>query len=449
MRAIRFPIAGLMLAVLVVALGLAALRNATEIWAGATFLLTCAVLTLAIVGVVCRDRSERPWWIGFALFGWGYLALAFWSSHELPTTALLNWLEARLNPEPSVGGGMRSVVLAGGFGGNFGPPRAQPFERIGHCLWALLAALIGGVVSTLLFGGRRKRDEQRDTPAPFAAQTPRRRWFWAAFLGLSGCALIVYLLLLSSLGSRSAPDFWVGATFFSTCGLLGTMVLAAAAGQGKGRQVWLGAALFGVGYMILAFGRSHDSETWPSLPTDHLLQDIRPWFPPFVSGFPTSATGVASTNARILETLEQPVPMPFNEEIPLEDVVKHIKAATRLPGGQSIQIYVDPIGLSEAEKTMASTIRNIDLQGVPLKTSLRLLLDQLDLFYSIRGGLLLITSKESGVTPVYQDPFLIVGHCLLALLAAAFGAIVAPLVPGKRREPASQISDRPVAPTAT
>jgi hypothetical protein len=39
MRTIRFPIAGLMLAVLVVALGLAALRNASEVWAGVMFRL--------------------------------------------------------------------------------------------------------------------------------------------------------------------------------------------------------------------------------------------------------------------------------------------------------------------------------------------------------------------------------------------------------------------------
>ena len=63
----------------------------------------------------------------------------------------------------------------------------------------------------------------------------------------------------------------------------------------------------------------------------------------------------------------------------------------------------------------------IDLEGVALKTSLRLCLAQLDLTYSIRDGLLLITSEESAVTPIYQDPFLIVGHCLLALLAAGFG----------------------------
>ena len=60
MRTIRFPIAGLMWAVVVAALGLAALRNASEIWAGATFLATCGVLCLAIVGIVCRtDESAR------------------------------------------------------------------------------------------------------------------------------------------------------------------------------------------------------------------------------------------------------------------------------------------------------------------------------------------------------------------------------------------------------
>ena len=40
MRKIRFPIAGLMIAVLIIALGLAALRNSSESWAGALFLLT-------------------------------------------------------------------------------------------------------------------------------------------------------------------------------------------------------------------------------------------------------------------------------------------------------------------------------------------------------------------------------------------------------------------------
>ena len=104
-RAVRFPIAGLMSAVVVVPLGLAALRNASETWAGATFLSTCAVLCLAIVGVVCRGESERAWWLGFALFGWGYLILAFWSSLELPTMALLDALGSRSAWRPNSAAG--------------------------------------------------------------------------------------------------------------------------------------------------------------------------------------------------------------------------------------------------------------------------------------------------------------------------------------------------------
>ena len=119
--------------------------------------------------------------------------------------------------------------------------------------------------------------------------------------------------------------------------------------------------------------------------------------------------------------------MRFIEDTPLEDVLKYLATATRAPYGKDIPIYLDPLGLQEAEKSLTSTVRNLEFDGVPLKTSLRLCLDQLDLSYRIRDGLLLITSKESAVVPVYQDPFLIVGHCVLALLAAGFGGAVAPL----------------------
>jgi hypothetical protein len=79
MRFMRFSIAGLMGAVLIVALGLAALRSASATWSSATFLATCGLLCLAVVGAVCGGDAERTWWLGFALFGWGYVALAFWS----------------------------------------------------------------------------------------------------------------------------------------------------------------------------------------------------------------------------------------------------------------------------------------------------------------------------------------------------------------------------------
>ncbi len=433
MRTFRFPIAGLMWAVVVAALGLAALRNASEIWAGATVLATCGILCLAIVGVVCRTDESRAWWLGFALFGWGYLALAFWSPQSLPTTALLHVLEARIGATQPVNGGLKSVMLAGGFAGPAGGGPDEHFLQIGHCLLALLAALLGGVSSSLLFGGRRERDENCAARPEAPAQTRPRWWHWpAAILGLPAFVLVV---VLGAFPARSSPGIWAGATFFATCGLLGIVVLGAVGGQGKRRQIWLGAALFGVGYMTLALDRSSVWE--PSLlglPTDHLLASLRRWFPPIVGDYSSSSAAVDAMNARVLEALERPVSIHFTDEAPLKDVVKLIKSATRGPDSKDIPIYVDPIGLMEADKTMTSAVRGIDLEGVPLKTALEICLEQLDLRYEVRDGLLRITSAESELHPFYHDSFMIVGHCLLALLAAGLGAIVAPLVPGKHRE---------------
>jgi hypothetical protein len=427
-RTVRFPIAGLMGAVLVVAIGLAALRNASETWAGVTFLLTCGVLGLAVVGVVCRNGQDRAWWLGFALFGWGYLVLAFRSTLELPTMALLDALGARLGVTTvRFGGGM-----GGGMGGGFGGVPDQSIQHIAHCLWALLLSLLGSVVAGAIFGAHNERGENPDAPrTPLAAHSRPRCWLWAAMIAVAGS---VSVAILASLGSSSSSLFWAGATFFATCGLLGMALLGAVGSRGRRRQVWFGAALFGIGYMTMAFGRSLDRETWPTLPTDELLYVARHWFPPVVGGFHPFSTGVAAANARIWVALEQPVPIPFPEDTPLEDVLKYIQITAHGPDGKGIPIYVDPMGLQEAEKTLTSTVR-IDLEGVALKTTLRLCLDQLDLSYSIRDGLLLITSQGREATPVYQDPFLIVGHCLLALLAAGFGGLVAPLLAASRAEP--------------
>jgi Domain of unknown function (DUF4139) len=98
---------------------------------------------------------------------------------------------------------------------------------------------------------------------------------------------------------------------------------------------------------------------------------------------------------RILEKLNESVAMSFNEDTPLEDVLKYIKQATSSSNYSGIPIYVDPIGLQEAEKSMRSTVRNINLEGVALKVSLKLLLNQLDLAYKVKDGLLTITSNES------------------------------------------------------
>jgi hypothetical protein len=90
--------------------------------------------------------------------------------------------------------------------------------------------------------------------------------------------------------------------------------------------------------------------------------------------------------------------MSFANDTPLEDVLKYIKSATQGPNDNGIPIYVDPVGLQEAEKTMTSPI-TLDLEGVPLKTTLRLLLKQIGMTYTVKDGMLTITAESSEDQP--------------------------------------------------
>jgi hypothetical protein len=97
---------------------------------------------------------------------------------------------------------------------------------------------------------------------------------------------------------------------------------------------------------------------------------------------------------QVLKKLEEPISMSFVNETPLEDVLKYIKQATTSKTYAGIPIYLDPAGLQELDKTKTSTVIDIDLEGIPLKTTLRIMLRQLGLAYCVRDGVLIISSPE-------------------------------------------------------
>jgi hypothetical protein len=428
-RRARLSIAGLMGIVLVASLGLTALRSGTEVWAGATLLVTFAVLALAVVGVVCRSGSERSWWLGFALFGWGYLGLVFlWpqTSPVLPTSALLKLVRPSLVPIGMGGGG-------GGFGGGFGGMGLyivyDAYSQAGQSLFSLVIAAVGGVLAVLLIGGQVAPSGSVAGPTA-EARAPRHRW--RRFAIAVPAAVAVVLVVLA--GLRWVPGPLSAATLYATWGLLGLAAVGAVCRPGRSRAAWLGAALFGIGYMVLVFNRNPESAGWPRAGTDQLLHALRPTW--YVGEFP--ATTVIAANAWTREALERPISMHLPNETPLEDALKAIQNATRGPDGHSISIYVDPIGLQEAEKTMQSPV-TINLESVAARTALGLILKQVDLRSSIRDGVLTITSDNiTHPLPdwVDADPYLTVGHCLLALLAAGLGAILAQRFCTPRGEPA-------------
>jgi hypothetical protein len=110
--------------------------------------------------------------------------------------------------------------------------------------------------------------------------------------------------------------------------------------------------------------------------------------------------------AKTWAKLDKAVAMPFENETTLEDVIAHIKRETASPGEAPLPVYVDPIGLQEAEKTMQSPI-TMSLEGVPLRTTLRLMLKQLGLAYGVQEDGLLIITAEGGEEGVIEPMSLI------------------------------------------
>ena len=107
---------------------------------------------------------------------------------------------------------------------------------------------------------------------------------------------------------------------------------------------------------------------------------------------PSPPMTIAETKTRL--KLHDRIPMNFPTDTTLEDVVRYIEKATAdkadFPDG--IPIYVDPQGLQDADKTMASTVV-FNLKNLPLETTLGLMLNQLSLNSWVnKDGLLIITS---------------------------------------------------------
>jgi hypothetical protein len=99
----RFTILSLMGLILILALAIAALRNANNDWAGGLLLATPLLLCVALIGASCGERRSRARRLGFAVFGWAYFALAFLGLSEgnlarLPTSWLLISIHQRVVP---------------------------------------------------------------------------------------------------------------------------------------------------------------------------------------------------------------------------------------------------------------------------------------------------------------------------------------------------------------
>jgi hypothetical protein len=277
-------------------------------------------------------------------------------------------------------------------------------------------------------------------------------------VSLRGSMLIVTGVSLGLAALRFSTPNVAGAVIVTTLFGLSLAILAAMYRRESSRAFWVGFALMGWGYLGFSFGSWTLSEQEansfakrgltggtgfrgppPLARRDHwlgtttLLDDIRLSVQASNHGAGVPTSQVASffgfRDARLQTfhaALNFPVAMPFAQETPLDEVLKYIKKSTtskEFPEG--IPIYVDPVGLQEAEKTMASPI-TLELQGVPLWKSLKLFLGQLDLVYSVSDGLMTITCLSSIANQTAGvESFRRVGHSVFALIFAVIGGFAA------------------------
>ena len=207
----QFSIRSLLVAVTIAAVGVAALLNANVWWEAGTWLVALALLGSGILLSIYRQEEQRAFWLGFAIFGGLYLGLIVITAvtgpyYELAPSQLLQLAYRSVIPAdgqsqyvPSSGSSsstgsaaaavsyVYTVVSPSPYSSSAVPPPVQtlaatpstsgptpilnpalyassmpnpdyvPVEKfvsIGHSLWLLLAAAIGGKTCQLIYRRR-------------------------------------------------------------------------------------------------------------------------------------------------------------------------------------------------------------------------------------------------------------------------------------------------------
>jgi hypothetical protein len=104
------------------------------------------------------------------------------------------------------------------------------------------------------------------------------------------------------------------------------------------------------------------------------------------------AKDASPNTSEVMAKLEKLIVMPFSAPTPLDDILRYIKKATKgSPNDREIAIIVVPGALEEVKVSLSSVVI-IDVEGVPLKTSLRLVLKQLGLAYVVKEGRVIVNT---------------------------------------------------------
>jgi hypothetical protein len=127
--------------ILFLGFGFAALRNADEFWASATYTLAIISILVALLGAFARKGKARMTWAGTAVFGWVYFLIHLLPDRRIgglgtgpiPWPSLLSeWGAAQLVPHVSPG------------------TNWLEYDQVSHSLGIIVFGLVGAVLGRLL-----------------------------------------------------------------------------------------------------------------------------------------------------------------------------------------------------------------------------------------------------------------------------------------------------------
>ncbi len=155
MKPFRVSIAATLAVIATCALGFMGLREGKPLWASLMFCLTLACLLMATLKEIVGAAGSRPGSIGFALFGWVYLATIFgpWGRLETPYMPQIWGVEAmleRLHPRPQYVGSPWDLAFPSITPFTLKPVSAAPwsgdvncFRQSAHSMGSLLFGVVG------------------------------------------------------------------------------------------------------------------------------------------------------------------------------------------------------------------------------------------------------------------------------------------------------------------
>ncbi len=175
----RNSICQLLIVVAFFAIGFAALGNPTEFWAWCSFAIALAIVGFACLEVLLSRGSDRRRFVAMAVCGGGYLMLTFnpWFSTEVSPYLATTWIIDHLpQPNPGIlecpddntsvpGAGLQTYSVSGFQRWNYVAtvvPATDTRQQIGHSIFAIVFACLGGLAARLITVARSEPRIQTD-----------------------------------------------------------------------------------------------------------------------------------------------------------------------------------------------------------------------------------------------------------------------------------------------